>query len=167
VGGYLKDDLTKFGNNNIDFFANFLFTQIFRASVPENVCRLISHKDQTRLTMDEAYQILYTEDCVEMDKRTSIKSTLIHAVSEEQNSVTQDPEVAAFRLQQRQQKPHNNQQNFNNCGNRSRGHDFSRGNFNNRPSNQNQGGSNASRNGKFCVYCKIMNHAQQECRKKN
>jgi hypothetical protein len=117
VDGYLKDDLTKFGNNNINFFANFLFMQIFRASAPENVCRLISHKDQTRLTMDEAYQILYTEDCLEMDKRTSIKSTWIHAVSEEQNSVTQDPEVAAFRLQQRQEKPRNNQQNFNNCGN--------------------------------------------------
>jgi hypothetical protein len=25
---------------------------------------------------------------------------------------------------------------------------------------------NASRNGKFCVYCKIMNHSQEECRKR-
>ncbi len=46
------------------------------------------------------------------------------------------------------------------------GHPFwPRGNFNNRPAIQNRG-SNASRNGKFCVYCKILNHTQQECRKR-
>jgi len=46
------------------------------------------------------------------------------------------------------------------------GHPFwPRGNFNNRPAIQNRG-SNTSRNGKFCAYCKILNHTQQECRKR-
>jgi len=33
-------------------------------------------------------------------------------------------------------------------------------------SQNNQPKSNASRNGKFCVYGKIMNHTQEECRKR-
>jgi len=46
------------------------------------------------------------------------------------------------------------------------GHPFwPKGNFNNRQEMQNRG-SNASRNGKFCIYCKILNHTQQECRKR-
>jgi hypothetical protein len=117
--------------------------------------------------MDDAYHILFTEHCVEMDKRASVKSASIHAVSEDQNLVvTQESEVATFRPQQRQQQPHNNQHNFNNGGNRSSGQGFSRGKFNNRPSGQNQGGSNAARNSKLCMFCKLMNHTQQECRKR-
>ncbi len=46
------------------------------------------------------------------------------------------------------------------------GHPFwPKENFNNRLARQNWG-SNASRNGKFCVYSKILNHTQQECRKR-
>jgi hypothetical protein len=35
----------------------------------------------------------------------------------------------------------------------------------NKPMTQYQG-SNNSRNGKFCVYCKILNNTQEECRKR-
>jgi hypothetical protein len=68
-GGFSEDDLTKYGNDSIDFFANFLFTQMFRAAALENVRCLISHKDQSRLAVDNAYQIFLTEHHVEMDKR--------------------------------------------------------------------------------------------------
>jgi len=37
-GGYSEDDLTKYGNNNINLFAKFLFTQMFRVAALENVC---------------------------------------------------------------------------------------------------------------------------------
>jgi hypothetical protein len=36
-GGYSEDALTKAINENIDNFANFLFTQMFRDASPENV----------------------------------------------------------------------------------------------------------------------------------
>jgi hypothetical protein len=158
-GGFSEDDLTKVGNDNIDFFTNFLFTQMFGATAPKNNCRLISHKDQSRLTVDDAYQIFFTKHLVEIDKKTAP----IHAVSEEQDTASQDRR-AAFWPQQKQQ-PCNSQQNFNNGGNRSRGQGFSRGNFNNRQSNPTQVGSNTARNGKFCIYCKILSNTQQECRK--
>jgi hypothetical protein len=49
-GGYSDASLTKAINDNVDNFANFMFTQMFKAAAPENVRRLLSHKDQTRLT---------------------------------------------------------------------------------------------------------------------
>ncbi len=76
-----------------------------------------------------------------------------------------DTNVAAFRPQRPQQQQFRQQQN-NNCGNQSRGQgSYRRNNNNNNRSSQNQG-SNTSRNGKFCDYCKILNHTQEECRKR-
>ncbi len=90
----------------------------------------------------------------------------VHAVEDnlDHDATNTDPNVTAFRPQRpQQQQQFRQQQQYNNLGNRSRGQASYRGN-NNR-SSQNQG-SNASRNGKFCIYCKILNHTQEECRKR-
>jgi hypothetical protein len=142
-----------------------MFTQMFKAAAPENVRWLLSHKDQTRLTVEEAYKIYFTYHRLEMDK----KSAPVHAITEDlDNGQNDQQDIAAFRQQQRQQN-RGPQSNFNNRGNnRPRGQNYrSNYNGNNRQNyNQpNQPKSNASRNVKFCVYCKIMNHTQEECRK--
>ncbi len=36
-GTYTEDALTKFANDRVDAFANFLFTQMFKTAAPENV----------------------------------------------------------------------------------------------------------------------------------
>jgi hypothetical protein len=36
-GGYSKDNLTKYANDSVDSFTNFMFTQMFKAAAPENV----------------------------------------------------------------------------------------------------------------------------------
>jgi len=100
-GGYSEDNLTKYANNSVDSFANFMFTQMFKAAAPENVGRLLSHKDQTRLTVEDAYKVFFTDHRLEMDK----KASQIHAVMDEQEFTNpeQQQDVAAFRPQQRQQ----------------------------------------------------------------
>jgi hypothetical protein len=165
TGGYWEDSLMKAINDNVDNFANFMFTQMFKAAAPENVCRLLSHMDQTRLMVEEAYKVYFTDHRLEMDK----KSSSVHAVNEESdNGQVNQKDVAAFRPQQRQQN-RGFQSNSNRGNNRSRGQN-NRLNYNNsnrQNCNQsNQPKSNASRNSKFCVYCKIMNHTQEECRKR-
>ena len=170
-GTYTEDALTKFANDSVDAFANFLFTQMFKAAAPENVRRLLSHKDQSRLTVEEAYKVFFTDHRMEMDK----KAAAVHAVADEPvHAVANEPEgaeqpeqdVAAFRPQQcQQQRSHN----YNNTGNnRSRGQNYRADNYNCQNNNQtaNQPRSNTNRNGKYCVYCKIMNHTQEECRKR-
>jgi len=67
AGGYSEDSLTKAINDNMDNFANFMFTQMFKAAAPENVCRHLSHKDQTRLMVEDGYKIYFTDHRLEMD----------------------------------------------------------------------------------------------------
>jgi hypothetical protein len=98
-----------------------------------------------------------------MDK----KSCSVHAVNEEaDNGQPDQQDVMAFWLQQRQQN-HGFQSNSNRGNNQSRGQN-NRSNYNSNRQNysqNNQPKSNASRNGKFRVYCKIINQTQEECRK--
>jgi len=133
---------------------------MFKAAAPENVRRLLSHKDQTRLTVEEAYKVFFTDHRMEIDK----KATQIHTVSEEQEfSPSQsEQDIATFKPQQRQQQ--RPQQNYNNRDNNCSSGQNYRSNNNNRQ-NHNQPRTNAARNGKFCIYCKIMNHTQEECSK--
>jgi hypothetical protein len=162
-GHYWEDALTQYANDSVEAYNQFLFTQIFKAAAPENVRKLLSHKDQTRFTVDDAYQTFFTEHRVEQDKRQPTALTL-HAIEDhqDQDTANTDPNVAAFRPQRPPQQQFRQQQN-NNCGNCSRGQNNYKGNGNR--SSQNQG-NNASRNGIFCIYCKILNHTQEECRKR-
>jgi hypothetical protein len=165
AGNYSEDALTQYVNDSVAAYNKFLFAQVFKAAATENVRKLLSHKDQTRLTVDDAYQTFFTEHRVEQDKRQSTAIN-VHAVKDNQDhdATNTDPNVAAFRPQRPQQQQFCQQQN-NNCGNRSRGQGSYRGNNNSNRSFQNQG-SNTSKNGKFCIYCKILNHTQEECRKR-
>ncbi len=68
VGNYSEDTLTQYANDHIKAYNKFLFTLVFKAAAPENVHKLSSHKDQTRLTVDDAYQTFFTEHRVKQDK---------------------------------------------------------------------------------------------------
>jgi hypothetical protein len=60
-GTYTEDNLTSFANDSVKAYNRFLLTQVFRAAAPESICRLLSHKDQTRLTVEDAYQTFFTD----------------------------------------------------------------------------------------------------------
>ncbi len=160
AGNYSEDALTQYANDHIKAYNKFLFAQVFKAVAPENICKLLSHKYHTRLTVDDAYQTFFTERRVEQDKHQSTIG--VHAVEDNQDQDTpaQDPNVPAFLPQQQQSRWQPS--GYNNHSNRSRGQGSYKDNPGNRQT-QNQG-SNTSRNGKFCVYCKILNHTQEECR---
>jgi hypothetical protein len=113
-GTYTEDALAKYANDSVDAFAKFLFTQMFKAAAPENVRRLLSHKDQSRLTVEEAYKVFFTDHRMEMDKKLSA----VHVVTDEfENPAHQEQDVAAFKPQQRQQP---RQQNYNRGGGNNR-----------------------------------------------
>ncbi len=57
---YTQDALMQFANDSVEAYNKFLFSQVFKAAAPENVCKLLSHKGQTRLTVDDAYQTFFT-----------------------------------------------------------------------------------------------------------
>ncbi len=127
----------------------------------QNVCRLISHKDQTRITIDEAY-IFYTEARVAGDKRISV-------ITEDVQPPQSEQEIAAFQQltkpPQRQGGQQGNGRQSRYRRNKSQGNNFQQKNNSTNRQNSVPGSNNAC-NGKFCIYCKIMGHVQQECSKR-
>jgi hypothetical protein len=165
AGNYNADAFTKYSNDNVKAYIKFLLVQVFRAAAPENVCKLLSHTDQTRLTVDDAYQTFFIDHRVESDKKQTMIN-VVNSTDDNQDNSAPDQDVAAFQPQQQQSQQRNQQQGSNYQGNQSKGPFNNKNLFQkNRPAAQHQG-SNNSRNGKFCVYFKILNHMQEECRKR-
>jgi hypothetical protein len=96
-GTFTQDALTQFANDSVEAYNNFLFAQVFKAAAPENVRKLLSPKDQTRLTVDDAYQTFFTEHRVEQDKRQNTALN-VHAIDEnvDQAANQNDQNVAAI-----------------------------------------------------------------------
>jgi hypothetical protein len=63
-GGYLEDALTTAIKNAVKSYNKFLLIQVLQAAALENVRRLLSHKNQTQLTVFGAYQVFFTEHSV-------------------------------------------------------------------------------------------------------
>ncbi len=101
AGNYNEDALTKFSNDNVRAYNIFLLAQVFWAAAPENIRKLLSDKDQTRLTVDDAYQTFFTEHRVESDKIQTIIN-VVNSVNNNQDNSASDQDVAAFRPQQQQ-----------------------------------------------------------------
>jgi hypothetical protein len=97
-GTYTEDNLTSFANDSVKAYNKFLLTQVFRAAAPENVHKLLSHKDQTPFTVDDAYQTFFTDHRVKTERKERAMVNTIN--EEEENSTSTDQVVAAFRPQQ-------------------------------------------------------------------
>jgi len=167
-GTYTEDMLTAYANDSIKAYSKFLLTQIFRAAAPENVRKLLSHKDQTRLTVDDAYDTFFTDHRVETDRKERAMVNVINDAEEDSGNVSNEQDIAAFRPQQRQQQQqrYNQQQNSNYRSNQNQPQK-GKSNKNFYPKRQNNSNSQGnSGNGKYCAYCKILNHSQEECRKR-
>jgi hypothetical protein len=167
-GTYTQDMLTSFANDSVKAYNKFLLAQVFRAAAPENVRKLLSHKDQTRMTVDDAYDTFFTDHRVESDKR---ERTMVNVINNEEDSCNNatEQDIAAFRPQQRQQQQRYAPQQNSNYRNNQNQQQKGKQNKNSYPKKQNynpQGNSGNNGNGKFCAYCKILNHSQEECRKR-
>jgi hypothetical protein len=95
-GTYTQDNLPAFTNDSVRAYNKFLLAQVFRAAAPENVRKLLSHKDQTRMTVDDAYETFFTDHRVDTDKK---ERSMINVINEEEESVNSatEQDIAAFR----------------------------------------------------------------------
>ena len=165
-GTYTQDMLTAFANDSVRAYNKFLLAQVFRAAAPENVRKLLSHKDQTRMTVDDAYDTFFTDHRVETDKK---ERAMVNVINDEEDSgnASTEQDIAAFRPQQRQQQQRYGQQqnsNYRSNQNQQQKGKSNKNSYPKKPTNNNSQGN--SGNGKFCAYCKILNHSQEECRKR-
>jgi hypothetical protein len=147
--GYLDATATKWRNNSVSNAMQFFKMQLFWAALPGEIHNVVAQEDQTNITLDDMYQIATTV------QRESGSNTLeaITSVKEENKSNKEDEDdVAAFQNQKTSKRTAvwSNYTSRQNCSSKNRA----------------RSGNNANRNGKYCYYCKIQNHRQEECRKR-
>jgi hypothetical protein len=119
------------------------------------------------LTVDDAYDTFFTDHRVETDRKERAMVNVINDAEEDSGNASNETDIAAFRPQQRQQPQRYNQQQNSNY--RSNQNQQQKGKPNKKfyPKKQNNSNTQGnSGNGKFCAYCKILNHSQEECRKR-
>jgi hypothetical protein len=61
TGNYSEVVLTQYANDSVEAYNKFLFARVFEVAAPENVPKLLLHEDQTRLTIDNAYQTFFSD----------------------------------------------------------------------------------------------------------
>jgi hypothetical protein len=151
--GLLENTARKSTNDTANNMLQFFKMQLFRASLPGELRKVVAQHDPNALTLDEMYQV-----ATDTQRESGLKTAkTVSAVQDDSQSEYDDEneteeEVAAFQ---------NRKNNKFQGRNRNQGSGPSRANRGNTGS-----GNNRNRNGKYCFYCKIQNHTQEECRKR-
>jgi hypothetical protein len=152
--GLLEATATQWKNDTVNNMLQFFKMQLFKASLPGDLRKVVAQHDLNTITLDEMYQVA-TDTQRESGPKTS---RLVSAIQDDSQSEAEDDEEAEDEVAAFQNKRNNR--------------------FPNRSRNQNQGqsqcsnrynsgaGNNRNRNRKYCFYCKIQNHTQEECRKR-
>ena len=137
----------------------FYLLNLFRAGLPTELKRVINLQSLNELDLYNAVKLATIESLSREEAKTS---SHVFAIEDE----TEDAVDAVNYRPQKSSNQTSRGQNRNFRGN-NRGSSSNRGNpYSWRNPNQPQPGSNSNRNKQICVFCKIPNHRQEECRKR-
>ncbi len=152
--GLLENTATQWKNDMVNNMLQFFKMQLFRASLSGDLRKAVAQHIKTTITLDDMYQV-----ATDAQRESGLKASKpISAIQDDSQSEDEDDEDAKDEVAAFQNKRNNQFQGQNR--NQSQG--------SGQHSNQNNPGSrnNRNRNGKYCFYCKIQNHTQEECRKR-
>ncbi len=133
----------------------FLKMQLFRAALTPELRKVVAQRDPNNMTLDDMYQIATDTQC---EAGPKIKQA-VAAVQPE----NEEDEIAAF--QKWKNKNFNQKKNPSCTAPNATTNTGYKGYSNNYKSNAGPG-NNTNRNGKYCFYCKLQNHTQDECFKR-
>ena len=144
--GLLENTARQWKNDTVNNMLQFFKMQLFRGSLPGDLRKAVAQHDQTTITLDDMYQV-----ATDTQRESGLKASKpVSAIQDEDEEDAKD-EVAAFQ----------NKQN-----NRFQGQNRNQGSGQHSNRSNTGSGNNRNRNGKYCFYCKIQNHTQEECRKR-
>jgi hypothetical protein len=152
--GLLETMATQWKNDTVNNMLQFFKMQLFRASLPRDLRKAVVQHDQNTITLDDMYQM-----ATDTQRESGTKATKpVAAIQDNSQSEAEDEdetedEVAAIQNKQNNRFQNRNRNQFQ--GSEQRSSRYNSGNGNNR-----------NCNGKYCFYCKIQNHTQEECRKR-
>jgi hypothetical protein len=130
----------------------FLKMQLFRAALMPELRKVVAQRNPNTMTLDNMYQVA-------TDTQREAGPKIKQAVAAVNPDNEDDDDVAAF--QKRKGAKNFDRKKSSNQITKSGAKGYSL----NYKSNSGPG-SNANRNGKYCFYCKLQNHTQEECFKR-
>ncbi len=139
---------------------NFFKMNLFKAALTLELRSVVAQQEQETITIKRMYQVATTAQRELKGKGP----TLVNEIREEEPAAeSETDDVAAFN--RRGARPRTNQ-----AGGQSRGN-YSSGQVgyqagSGRGTNNSGSGNNNNRNGKYCYFCKLQGHRQEECRKR-
>jgi hypothetical protein len=133
----------------------FLKMQLFRAALTPELRKVVAQRNPNSLTLDDMYQIA-------TDNQREAGPKIKQAVAAVQPN-NEEEEIAAF--QKRRTKNFGQKKNTSYTTSSATNKTGYKGYSPNYKSNS-RPGNNANRNGKYCFYCKLQNHTQDECFKR-
>jgi hypothetical protein len=152
--GYTMPVCRQWKDDVLNNTQQFLKMQLFRAALTPELRKVIAQRNPNDMTLDDMYQI-----ATDTQREAGPKVKQAIAAVQPEN---EDDEIAAFQ----RRKP----KNFNQRRNPSFAAPNAAANTGSKYSNNyksNAGpGNNTNRNGKYCFYCKLQNHTQDECFKR-
>ena len=141
-------------------WVNFFKMNLFKAALTPELRSVVAQQDQDTITIKKMYQVATTAQRELKGKGPA----LVNEVREEEPMAeSETDDVAAFN--RRGARPRSNQAGGQNRGNYNSG----RGGYqagSGRGASNSGSGNNYNRNGKYCYFCKIQGHRQEECRKR-
>jgi hypothetical protein len=141
-----KDDIL----NNTQ---QFLKMQLFRVALTPELRKVVAQRNPNTMTLDDMYQI-----ATDTQREAGPKIKQAVAAIQPEND---DDEIAAFQRRKNKNQRKTASSASSNATTKS-GYIGYSGNY-----KSNAGpGNNTNRNGKYCFYCKLQNHTQDECFKR-
>ncbi len=151
--GLLENTVKQWTSDTANNMLQFFKMQHFRASLPGDLRKAMAQHDPTTMTLDDMYQVA-TDTQRESGLKASKPVSAIQDDSQSEDNENEEDakdEVAAFQ---------------NKRNNRFQGQNRNQGSGQRSKRSNTGSGNNRNRNGKYCFYCKIQNHTQEECRKR-
>jgi hypothetical protein len=141
-------------------WVNFFKMNLFKAALTPELRSVVAQQDQETITIKKMYQVATTAQRELKGKGPA----LVNEIREEEPTAeSETDDVAAFN--RRGARPRSNQTGGQNRGNYNSG----RGGYqagSGRGASNSGSGNNNNRNGKYCYFCKLQGHRQEECRKR-
>jgi hypothetical protein len=159
-GGISNAAFRRFLRQYDAMWVNFFKMNLFKAALTPELRSVVAQQEQDTITIKKMYQVATTAQRELKGKGPA----LVNEVREEEPMAeSETDDVAAFN--RRGARPRSNQ-----AGGSSRGtYNSGRGGYQTsygRGSNNSGSGNNNNRNGKYCYFCKLQGHRQEECRKR-
>jgi hypothetical protein len=155
-GGFTLPTARRWRGEALNNAKQFLKMRLFRAALPAELQKVVAQRNPNTLMLDDMYQIAMD---TQREAGPKIKQAVTAVHLEERECSEGDEEIAAF--QRRKGSKSTDRKKSSNPKTKM--------NYKGYSSNYKSAsgpGNNAYRNGKYCFYCKLQNHTQEDCFKR-